>query len=111
MSNEYKVITFSELKVGQKFENSRMFDIITTEPWVKLGDEVYGYTDRLGKEWRYDKAFKDPCLVRVADCEPVLDFDTWWDAEGLSKLLHNTSQDGVRELCRTAWENGAYKAT
>ncbi len=54
------------------------------------------------------KQREDGSLVRIADCEPELDFDTWWEREGRMKLSLSTV--AMRELCRTAWENGAFKA-
>ena len=41
-------------------------------------------------------------------------FDIWWEREGKEKRGETSITDAllmnVRELCRTAWENGADKA-
>ena len=108
----YKVIPFEDVKIGQEFENADLDEYFSPKPWVKIGK-------------RRKSANGDPngfpvnspagCLVRIADCEPVLDFDTWWEEEGCEKVmlaLHGGSAtpSSFKESHRTSWENGAYKA-
>ena len=94
MNNEYKTIPFADVKIGQEFEDveDEEFDgVMTLEPYIKRA-----YTCA---------TFRKGCLVRTADCDE-LDFDTWWEREHSNEIWGTT----LKEIARTAWENGAYKA-
>lgn len=77
----YKVIPFSEVKVGQEFEYANRGAGFTLTPWVKLSGRFYN-VKQPPKEKKY-KALDwgsvaseeeiEGCLVRIADCEPVID--------------------------------------
>jgi len=70
MNNEYKVIPFADVKIGQAFEDRNVDEAMTSFHWVKLSDTSYrvvgeGYIMR-------QPVFPAGCLVRTADCEPEL---------------------------------------
>ena len=97
----YKVIPFSEVAIGQEFEeegNAR----ITARPWIKIDGSAAKINRGL---FTGQFSLSENCLVRISDCETRLDFDTWWDREGADKMKHTM----VKELCRIAWENGQNK--
>ena len=78
MNNEYKVIPFAEVKIGQEFEFKSDLDIdgspleFTSSPWTKsLIDEIGLYITKEYIERRGVTAHLAGCLVRTADCEPI----------------------------------------
>ena len=106
MKTEYKVIPFTEVKIGQEFEDALDFDQFTDEPWIKTGVNSYKVTCDL--VWDDgEEEFNEGCLVRIADCEPELDFDTWWELKG----EHNVewTDHMVEDMCKAAWEAGRAK--
>ncbi len=48
------------------------------------------------------KQREDGSLVRTADCEPELDFVTWWELNG----EHNVewTDTWVTDMCKAAWD-------
>ena len=63
----YKIIPFSEVVIGQKFEDARLFCDITKDTWVKLEGGRAFFGSWMDCAWEYDA----PCLVRIADCKQV----------------------------------------
>ncbi len=65
-TNKYKVIPFSEISIGQVFEEDEHESSISNNPWIKSGDNSAAL-----KSTGNDSAFrnKDKCLVRIADCK------------------------------------------
>ena len=110
--NEYKTVPFSEVAVNQPFEDAAN-DAITNNPWIKYSETTFNtkMNEGDGDKYEYQHGrFPVGCLVRTADCDE-LDFDTWWQREGLPKVADRyNSIPETRELCHTAWENGAFKA-
>ena len=72
MNKEYKVIPFSEVAIGQEFEDATsQYKSMSIDPWVKMEEDAYKAKKGFD-EWS-DGAdeFSKGCLVRIADCEPV----------------------------------------
>jgi hypothetical protein len=61
----YKIIPFSEVAIGQEFENARAFSVITPEPRVRQG----GGSTCIGRYSYSTWGGDHPCLVRIADCK------------------------------------------
>ena len=108
----YKVVPFSEVAVGQEFEDARYTLKVNANYWVKLSEHEMKFK---GSSTVFDDGlthFKRGCRLRIADCAPD-DFDTWWNREApeLQAIMNNEHAMMIRELCRTAWDNGAFKAS
>ena len=101
MNKEYKVLPFSELAIGQEFEFSIGHKYLTLTPWVKMAESKFGGDDSTEIEWN-DWEGDYGCLVRTADCEPVLDFDTWWDK--CDNWKSTLSYASAKNLARRAWD-------
>jgi len=101
MNDKYKVIPFADVKAEQDFDVDN-----TLNPFycyfVKIDEKscrnkVGGIVHEMEPDFL--------CLVRIADCEPVLDYDTWWDTVGCTKAVdYNGSMKDNKELCRLGWE-------
>jgi hypothetical protein len=103
------------VKVGQEFQrefSDNTDHIFDDQPWVKLSQDTYQLTGEGTHHVFSCPSFRDGCRVRIADCKPELDFDTWWEREGSAGYRSHAYNESpsIKELCRTAWENGADKA-
>jgi hypothetical protein len=83
MDDKYKVIPFAEVAVGQEFEDSHNMGepnlTFTDDPFIKLNESSFKTAAR---SYIYlDVVFPGGCLVRIADCAPVLDTCTWTHKE------------------------------
>ena len=88
----YKIVPFSEVSVGQEFEDAGLLNKFSRSPWVKEG----------GEGRRYDHlTLPDGCLLRIADCAPD-DFDMWWDHEGMDMWI--TEPIEAVDVARRAWK-------
>jgi len=100
----YKIVPFSEVLIGQEFDEPSYCDeVCSSDPWVKT--EVNSYKAKKGNtNWHDgDSEFKSGCLVRIADCKPELDFDTWWKTIGQSAGFTYCGGN-VERGGRAAWE-------
>ena len=68
MNNEYKVIPWEEVKIGQELEQ-KYHQHFSDDPWVKMSETNYACGSDSG--WDGAAYFSDGCLVRTADCEPI----------------------------------------
>lgn len=74
MNDEYKVIPFAEVKVGQEFEDADNLSIFTDSPWIKISETSYSVMNKV--MWDSKTHPKVNCLVRIADCDE-LEGCTW----------------------------------
>lgn len=98
----FKIIPFEEVKVGQEFEDVNYESSIKIDSWIKINSISYaieGQIDPFNDGMVY---FTRGCLVRIADCEPVLDFDTWWKSEGEARFSYDDFD--TRYLMNAAWD-------
>ena len=105
MNNEYKIIPFAEVKIGQEFEDGGVCEFGNL-CWVKM-DEKHYTLDTDKKDFRpawfniERELFPDGCLVRIADCEPELDTCTWtykeyaWESACGAEFVFTEEQDSL----------------
>jgi hypothetical protein len=102
MNTEYKTIAFADVKIGQEFEFKSDLEYdgsaleFTTRPWTKSLVDEPGL--KITEEYIASRGLTvhlDGCLVRTADCEPVLDFDTWWKREKHERASINLSTGAI----------------
>ena len=97
----YKVIPWEEVAIGQDFEKSKQnWDLSSfANPWIKRSLVTYQDKAEESALRTYGQSIEFECIVRISDCKPELDFDTWWEGEGAI-----TGYDGeVAVACRAAW--------
>ncbi len=100
MNNEYKIIPFADLKIGQQFECADGAYRITDWPFTKVSES----------KWRCGESsinnfsaihFRRGCLVRIADCEP----ETTYSVEGVLKSIVIAMKDIQTNADDTLWIN------
>ena len=98
MNNEYKIIPFAEVKIGQEFDvdNSRFpFEC----HYVKTAETSCDNEGVGGNVHEMEPDF--PCLVRIADCEPELEGCTWtykeyaWESACGAEFVFTDEQDSL----------------
>ena len=107
----YKVIPFAEVRVGQEFEHGKEVTFLSS-PWIKVSDTHMSLeSERRNTElWIEHNTILDGegSLVRIADCKPELDFDTWFTKEGAPMIWERervkvVDFSFIKQLSRVSW--------
>ena len=100
MNNEFTIVPFADVKIGQEFESADAHQEMSIVPWIKFNEYRKRSAISLPVEGFFVH-FETPCLVRTADCEPELDTCTWtykeyaWESACGAEFVFTEEQDSL----------------